>query len=1175
MKLSLLLLSLAIAQALGSFAAAAPDDCNSVLDRLGLPKLAASQQANIKSLELTLRTLVLKYGEKLGPFQDPFAMVWTPEQGERLFQRLTVRAKVDRWAASPLYIMNFNLRKTYSRPRQFNERLIQWVIDDTTRTIDSYELERIDLQSNLLAIKYALEYIRRYKEPEAIVDRDGEKEAPPAKPKDPEKPKQPEMPEQDSPPEHPDLPKGYKPHTKDTSKQNGKQKKHRVAEVNFEAPYFIQRYYSVIDRRAPLPFLEANLPSLPTNPPRNQSTGRELTYRTFGKREVDMFLTTKYRPLQPSDARATITALPSGGYRLTLTADLPEIRIPLVEDANNMMLPHIRNEYTAPVGFKTAEWPRKVQVDIIQKFSVEDGKTRPLVVAQAIADHIAKEYLYSVGPRIEMDAIDALNAGAFQCDIAVLVMIGILRDVYQIPSRVGGGFRAKNFKGDGRSYLVVPGEGHSMIQIFHDGKWHDFDPTPIKKDRKEEDKEGEADPYQDNKLENTPDGPPDPSKAEGKSVGDHRAEMQKNTQRRIEEVEKSNPRGAGEKAEKAVEDMDASELATQLELGSLELQPSPERNVLVERAVRILLQSILEPTRRGLDVQNRLNQISNMLKRFSLPRLKSIYQRALSAHATEHPDLKNWIEQLARIMPDQDINKSYHELHRIKEALITYALTLDSSGRIPIPNQLIGLLGEVQRRIEKLSHPEAQNIGLVQDLFKPLPRATRMYLRNKFDLTSVGPNPPTQKVAETLKGGQLNDVRLLSILGPVSDFILNATPRPETIQVKIWERDHRRPRGPDILPLSRFSDIPKVMLGQPGKSLEENIKDETAYILGRRKKINIPARYGKEESERITIVLYDTSGSMSGEPARFQAALISAFTTQALSDVSPSGRQRHKAILVPFDGEPKTPIPVTTINDAIDLVENYQSKLKNTNGGTDIQKALIQAMALIADAEKRNGEPLAAANIVLMTDGQADVNFAEVIKARNAIDRRTPLQTMFVAINQTNEGLMRYAMDSRQMGAQRGFYREFTAEHIKSILGQADTLDLSKKSFYTEVAPERLPPEVFGLMHQGMQLAAQFYDQIYYGTQISSAKHHLEEFEKVKWRDIKQIDRPLEKWLIKVRQLVRHPIFKDRLILERVIDDLMRNIERLTGASKNSMGDYEQEQLRHLIRYAAGLEDAQ
>ncbi|OFZ15323.1 MAG: hypothetical protein A2Z20_03525 [Bdellovibrionales bacterium RBG_16_40_8] len=209
-----------------------------------------------------------------------------------------------------------------------------------------------------------------------------------------------------------------------------------------------------------------------------------------------------------------------------------------------------------------------------------------------------------------------------------------------------------------------------------------------------------------------------------------------------------------------------------------------------------------------------------------------------------------------------------------------------------------------------------------------------------------------------------------------------------------------------------------------------------------------------------------------------------------------------------------------------------------------------------------------------MTDGQDKIDASELLRARNAIDRKTPLQTMFVAINQTNEQLMRFAMDSHAIGVERGFYREFTSDHIKDILDDADHLNLAKRNdFFTEKSANELPQEIYRLLDEALRLAAKFSDQIYYGSRYTSARTHLDELEKLKWRDVKQVDRPLEKWLVKIRKLALHPIFQDQRLLERMVDDLLINLERLTGIKMDSLSDHEQEQLRHLVRFAAGFEE--
>ncbi|MEO5971694.1 MAG: vWA domain-containing protein, partial [Bdellovibrionia bacterium] len=520
-------------------------------------------------------------------------------------------------------------------------------------------------------------------------------------------------------------------------------------------------------------------------------------------------------------------------------------------------------------------------------------------------------------------------------------------------------------------------------------------------------------------------------------------------------------------------------------------------------------------------------------------------------------------------------NTTYQEIFRIRRAVEVYSQLLDLDGEIPVPQALLSLLTELQRKLRSFAHTDSRDIALVQDFVRGLPDVARLLLKKQFDFTEVGVNLATRVLAKKLKAGEINELRLLSSLTPLSDFVLNSTPRQESIEVKTWQKDSAHPRGRDLMPLQRYSDLSRAILGQPGRGIEANIKNGTAYVLTRRKRVRLPAGFGKEEAERITIVLFDTSGSMSGDPARFQAGLISAFTARAVSDVSPSGRGRHRVVLVPFDDKVGTPIRITNTQEALELLNKSSSIFKNTGGGTDIQKALMQAMALIADAEKRSGEPMAAANIILMTDGQASIDSDELLRARKAIDRQTPLQTMFIAINQTSEELMGFAMESRLMGAERGFYREFSSQVIREILHECDHLDLTKNqnSFYSDKAGKDLPKEFYEDLYKALIYAQTWSDQLMAGNRYLPAEEHLEKLERLKVTGRMNLDRPLEKWLIQVRKLVLHPIFNDKRLLGRVIDGLVTHFEQIGGVSTLDLSDHEQEQLRHLIRYAAGLED--
>jgi transglutaminase-like putative cysteine protease/Mg-chelatase subunit ChlD len=1173
-------------------------------------------QIQIKSTELAIQQLIAEYVNRLGVFQDPFVFVYNGMQADQLFQRLCRRSVPSpqgaSWEESSLGKIRKHLQIAFNG--DYEASLVQTILEDARIQLSTSLTGRLDLQSNLLALKFTSEYLRRYLEPETVVDRDGQSnEAPedsdPAITPNPPRSDQEDQNKQNKDsPEYPDLASEYKPFTKDTSSSSGSgqgsQKQYRIAEVNFKTPYFAQRYLSEVVRGASHPFREASVPGAFPLIGKFAQTERSLTIRTFGKTKVPLFVPPLFKPLQPSDPRAFIRRAPSGGYELELKSGLAElqteIHIPLVEDQKISLSPPVRDFYSRPVGFASHEWPEKLQATIFRKFLPADAQTNSLGIAQALADYISNEHLYSVGAQPATDPTEALKAGSFQCDMASYAMVSILRDYYKIPSRVVGGYRAKTFQNgkDGKSYLIIPGEAHVWVEVFVEetsgvGHWVLYDPTPKKKDRKDnEKKEGEKDEYSTNSLKEPS---TDPKKTgtpgEVPSVKDHLKEMEDATAKREKEHEAHTQesarsvelsKGLSQELSNALsqglsQGLSNDELAGQLEIGSLELNPdvASHRNPLMERMIRIVLQAIVEPNQSSQDIQSRLNLFSSVIKNINSSELTSFLQEATRVHSTQHPDLKNWLDQIIAQAPTQDLNKTYQDLFLVRRAVEIYSQLLDPQGQVPVPHTLISSLLKLQTTLHSLAHTDSPDIALVQELVRALPPVATLLLKEQFDFTHVGPNVPTREIAKKLKAGELNDIRLLSKLTPLSDFMLGSSPRAESIEVKTWQKDSLHPRGRDLLPLERFSDLSRAILSQPGRGVEANIQNGTAYVLSRRKRMRIPAGYGKEEAERITIVLYDISGSMTGDPARFQAGLISAFTARAISDVSPSGLHRHRVVLVPFDDQVGTPFRVTQTQEALEVLNNARYLFHASGGGTDIQKALIQAMSLIADAEKRSGEPLAAANIILMTDGQASIDSDELLRARAAIDRQTPLQLMFIAINQTSEELMSFAMSSELVGAERGFYREFTSELIQEILFESEHLDLTQNqnSFYTDKLASDLPGSFFSELYKISGLAQSWSEQLKAGNEFLTPAEHLESLKRLKAGAPKIPNSPLEKWLIQVRKLVLSPAFlNDKRLFARVLNDLLIHFERISGVATTALNEHEQEQLKHLVRYAAGLE---
>src|SRR5690606_21722934 len=143
------------------------------------------------------------------------------------------------------------------------------------------------------------------------------------------------------------------------------------------------------------------------------------------------------------------------------------------------------------------------------------------------------------------------------------------------------------------------------------------------------------------------------------------------------------------------------DLANQLELGSLELEPTLDRNALLERMMRVVLQSALDPTQKGIEVQNRINQIGSMIRRYSSQSLKQILQEAVSAHKRNHPRLKEWAEELSYQILEKDLNHTYQEVHQMALTVRSYVKLLDRGGKIRVPRELISTLDTLLRKMEK------------------------------------------------------------------------------------------------------------------------------------------------------------------------------------------------------------------------------------------------------------------------------------------------------------------------------------------------------------------------------------------------------------------------------------------------------------------------------------------
>jgi transglutaminase-like putative cysteine protease/Mg-chelatase subunit ChlD len=1144
-----------------------------------------------QKLLIVTSNLINTYEKQLGFYANPFAYVLDNDEANLVYQGLLTQEGSFFCEDSYLFKIKFELIRNHNT---LNLEFIQKFLIEAESAAKSNTPNLRSKQSHLLGLKMLLPYLNRFVEQKEVTPPTNE-EQPESKEEKAEKKEEKKQKKDEADPEWPsELNDSYKPHTKDLGSDEDNRKKNIIAEVNFKTFVFGQITYDSVIRNNNSPFQATDLPWLVEKSPiiERGITNEYIKIYPLGKRELKLFMPTGYTPGRPDEPEATIKSAEKGGYRLSLAKDFKELKIPLYKTPVSKLTDYLKDIYTKKVGISIEEIPEKASVAIIHKFDPKVTTHKTEEIAKAIANHLAKDYLYSSGSRPETDPIAALKVGAFQCDMAAYIMTAILRDIYNIPSRVVAGYRAKRANNDNKiqSYLLTPEDGHAWVEAFIDGSWHYFDPNPIKKDKENDKKEKEKKDFSDWDDEN----PTDKNNKEKKDFSDWDDENPTDKNNEDQKNNKADGNEAADDKDKIKEEVkEEKEAATASEnedknnekdtflhqeldekLHDVLLEHDKEANPIKKAAWRNILIYSLNPFQSSYDIQNKLHSYETVFEHAQ--ELKKVLYDGREAHEKSHYPLAKWVDDISQKIFNQDINETYKDLLRIIRILKIYREVSDRSSIKNLSLEIEKYLDTTLNILDKLNSDIAEDIALVDDFKDNSPPLLWKFLREKYNLNIIGANIPTQNLAADIRAGKLNDEKLISALYGYTDFILNSSFKPGKMEVKTWLQESLT-RGRDILPLTRFSDWRNTILTRPDLDIIGNMEQQAAYHLTNRKKIFTESKKEQNEAERITVVGFDTSGSMAGDLDRFQAALITAFACRAINDVTSSGKHRHKILLVPFDNKVGTPIKINNIDDISNLIKNYKSWLKNTSGGTDIQEFLLQAMALIAEAQTNTKSPLDTANIIVMSDGESPIDYALIKKARNAIHRDTPLQTMFVALGSTNPDLKRFARDAEQMGMNTpDLYRSFSHQKIAQTIDESEKNNLEKhrKAFYSLKKPSDIIQDdrdkIISTFKTIIEKTKQLREKTLIRTTTANKPEYHKKYLYSKTSALSKKshqERKIEAWLHEFREWIKkHEIHKDPKLFELILDDLMINFEKSFNVKFEDLSHYELEQLNHLLQ---------
>lgn len=1106
----------------------------------------ASESARLSAELYELRQ---KLNEALYPFADPFETAITIEEHRQIFSTLLQKNVGPRTQPS---ILNEAHQFLFDHKQLTAAQLttfLKKVVAEGRAQLKAQGSEKelhLDRQRAALAIEMVLPYAHALlPQPTAAQGQSAESNS-----KTEESP----TPDAQVPPEYPEYEtKEFKAETHDT--QAGKTKAQSVfiaAEIKKpKVDFFYYGVHNDIQETAGGEFIARTVP-LPMSGPKRfkpySVTDVPEILNPQGKPDVPVLLPPGFEPLSPNPSTgASLYSTPDGQIRLRNPKGLQSIQLYLVK-AHEKLNPLQIDFLSRPLNIRDDEWPREMQFELLSKIRGLD----PLSAMRKAESYVANKFLYSVGERPEKNPIAAMNAGAFQCSMGAVIGVAIARNILHLPARALSGLRGMSSpeKPD-HSYVVLPNDNHAEVEVYIGGEWVHFDFTPLRKDRSTQE-DGLASEYKDVAKDMDEEfAPPPPSEkhdpADKKPAKDFAKKVKDDSQKRLKdgaERDQDGDKGFSEGEKTAA----LLELEKDLSMGSLTLQNEAKPGALIERARRRLLQEISNPLYDTATARQKLQRFQLDVRNEIGP--KNLANR-IDQTLTERQDgVPAVLFRLSATLRKRPLLDSFKHVVQVEKRLELHYRLSDAPEQKEIA-ALVKDIKKIKAEFSKLNQDDRIRIGRAEKFYRGLPPHTRRLVEQQFGLTTIGNNRETDLLYKAIGDGKLNDYNLIRVLYPLTNFVMDSTPTPAWALRKTVEEDSPKRRGRDLLPLTDFSRARQAVILNPNKSLVGNIIDGTAYVRSNRKSVKVPSPTGQTEPKRETILAFDTSGSMENEPGDFQAGLIAAFVDRALSDIGAGGLHRHLCELLGFDDKVHTAIPVRNSADAYEIIRHFRDKMKNTRGGTDIMAVLRESIAQINDAQKRAGrEPLASANIILMSDGGSQIDFEEIKKLLASVNRKTPVRFMFVAINGTNPSLIDLTRLVRQAGAAESYYYEFSSGVIHELLQNASrppepNLD---EELYTLKTAADLSPALEGLLSKlasdtdtrlnAIRLVQQPRDLDSWSLILKAIRAPKQRVENT----------PVGNELMRFRSWAdASAVMRDSKDVEIIYDDLMKHFEALTG----------------------------
>ncbi|MCA9706958.1 MAG: VWA domain-containing protein [Myxococcales bacterium] len=179
----------------------------------------------------------------------------------------------------------------------------------------------------------------------------------------------------------------------------------------------------------------------------------------------------------------------------------------------------------------------------------------------------------------------------------------------------------------------------------------------------------------------------------------------------------------------------------------------------------------------------------------------------------------------------------------------------------------------------------------------------------------------------------------------------------------------------------------------------------------------------------VRVYLLDGSSSMLGSRARMRDAILVAELATLLRRLE--NPQEHTRVVLYYRYFNQVLGPVHRVDSPGGVMQAIQEVVSTPrSGGTDIQTALLSSLELIAEAQRDDSE-LARAQIVLVTDGVANVDEGMISRARQELGD-LPVGVSVIALGEENRALRRLVANQRAQG-ERAFYHFLPDDYLERL----------------------------------------------------------------------------------------------------------------------------------------------